>query len=274
LLELRRISEQIKVNLSLAGGSGVTETVLLGSHAVRVGISREAFERSIAPLVDETERLTRRCLEGAGISARDVDTVLLVGGSSFVPLVQQRVRAMFNGDGQRVLYHEPMKAVAFGAALDAMRRSGHVSESSLPAEFRGVTGYHVGIRALDPTTGRVLVDSVIKKNMPLPARAKRVYYTTNPTQQRIVLEIVQYLEGPESAVSLGQLVVGPILAPELNYPIQVAIETAEDGTVAVSALDPRTGSEITSTFGQDRADGVGHLAMQRQLVRATIVNAV
>jgi len=275
LLELRRVSEHLKIMLSMAPpGGGITETVLLGTQAVRVAISRAAFERAVMPLVHETERLTRRCVESAGLKPQDINTVLLVGGSSFVPLVQERVCALFAREQQRVMYHEPMKAVAFGAALEALRRSGEASGLALPAEFRGVTGYHLGIRALDPSTGRPVVDAVIRKNLPLPARATRVYYTTSASQQRMVLEVVQFIESPQDAVSLGQLIVGPFLAPETNYPIQVALETGDDGTVAVTATDPRTGAELRSSFGQQREDGLGHLAVQRQLVRSTIVNSM
>lgn len=274
LLELRRTSEQIKIELSIGGTGGVSRNVLIGSQVVRVAISRATFERSIESLVAETERLTRRCLEGAGLRAENIHSVLLVGGSSFTPLVQQRIRSMFTAEGQKVLYHEPMKAVAFGAALEAARRSGEADRLGLPAEFRGVTGYHTGVRAVDPTTGRPMIDAVIRKNMPLPARATRVYYTSSSQQQRMVLEVVQYMESQQDAVSLGQLVVGPLPSPELNYPIQVAIEVREDGTVALLATDPRTGAELQTVFGQGRDGGLEHLVLQRQVVRSTIVNAL
>lgn len=274
LLELRRVSEAMKIDLSFAGTKGVSRTVLLGSDAVRVAISRTAFDSAILPLVEETERLTRRCIEDANLRLQDVHAVLLVGGSSFVPLVEQRIRRLFEGKGQRVMYHEPMKAVAFGAALDAVRRSGDGGKLDIPAEFRGVTGLHTGVRALDPSSGRPVIDIIIKKNVPLPARSSRVYYTTSAQQQRMVLEVLQFIESSDDAISLGQLVVGPIPSPEVNYPIQVLIEAAEDGTVAVTATDPRTGAELRTTLGHPSENGLGHLIMHRQLVRSTVVNAI
>jgi molecular chaperone DnaK (HSP70) len=87
------------------------------------------------------------------MTPRDVHAVLLVGGSSMVPLIKERMQRLFAHPGQQVLFHEPTKAVAFGAALHACQLSGDAERYEIPATFRGVTGYHVGMRAVDPRTG-------------------------------------------------------------------------------------------------------------------------
>jgi hypothetical protein len=115
---------------------------------------------------------------------------------------------------------------------------------------------------------------VIKKNMPLPARTRKVYYTTRPNQDKMVLEIVQYRDAAQDVISLGQLVVGPLPSPRQNYPIELEIQNLEDSTLAVRAYDPQTRVELMKEFGQDSQDGVEHLARQRLLVQSTFLNVL
>jgi molecular chaperone DnaK len=272
LQQLRSVAEEIKIELGLPGRLHVRRVVLLGGHSVEVVISRREFEAAIGEAAERTVSIALRCLEGAGLKPRDVNALLLVGGSSMVPAVAERMRALFTDEGQRVLFHEPMKAVAFGAAIHAAQLTGDAELFQLPPELRGVTGHNVGVRAIDPRTGRPKIDTLIKKNMPLPARARKIYYTARPDQERIMLEVVQYRESPEDAVSLGQLRVGPLPAPRQNYPIQVTIENRDDCTVVVQAADPETGLELRHVFGRDTNDVFGNLAAQRALVRSTVIN--
>jgi molecular chaperone DnaK (HSP70) len=272
LLELRRISEETKIELCMPQATRVRKTVLLGGEAVEISISRAEFEKAIGEFLDRTESETISCLKEAGLSISDVHALLLVGGSSMVPAVSQRMKNIFSIPGQKVLYHEPSKAVAFGAAIHSAQLSGDAEQYQLPPEFRGVTGYSVGVRTISSETGRISIDTLIKKNMPLPASARKTYYTTRPNQERIVLEIVQFRDLKEQVVSLGQLVVGPLPTPRSNYPIEVVVENGEDGTVAVQACDPQTGVELSQVFGRDRKDQFGYLAAQRALVRSTLIN--
>jgi molecular chaperone DnaK len=189
-----------------------------------------------------------------------------------VPLVEERLRLVFNRPGQQVFHHEPSKAVAYGAAIHASQLAGEAELYHIPPELRGVTGYGVGIRTLDTSTGRVAVDTLIKKNMPLPVRVAKTYYTSRPNQERIVLDFVQFRDPREATISLGQLVVGPLNAPRPNYPVEVTTEYKEDGTVVVQAYDAQTGVELQQAFSRSGEDGAGHLAAQRSLVRGTIIN--
>lgn len=273
LLELRRISEDIKIELCLPGAAQVRRLVLLAGESAEVTISRADFLRDIDHFVDLAEQCALACVKEAGLNATDVHTVLLVGGSSMVPSVAERLRRRFSGPEQTVMFHEPTKAVAFGAALHAAQLSGDAARVRVPPEFRGVTGYSVGVQAVDPQTGRVTIDTLIKQNMPLPVKVTKTYYTTRPNQQRMVLDLVQFRTGEEGgAVALGQLVAGPLPSPRQNYPIEVTVENAEDGTIKVQAWDAQTGVELHQTFGRDGREGFAHLALQRALVRSTVIN--
>ena len=248
--------------------------VLLGGQAAEVEISASRFEAAIRELVDQTEAETLRCVREAGLQPGDVHQVLLVGGSSLVPLVESRLRALFGAPGQQVLYHEPSKAVAYGAALHAAQLAGDAERYQIPPELRGVSGYHVGVRTVDPALGRVSVDPLIRKNMPLPVKVRKTYYTSRAGQERIVLDFVQYREDGESLVGLGHLVVGPLASTRANYPVEVTTEYRVDGTVAVEAYDAQSGVELAAVFGGDAQGGAAGLALQKALVDSTVINNV
>ncbi len=271
LLELRRIAEEIKVELSLPDVSVVRRVVLLAGEAVDVEISKSEFHDAISGYLAEAEEVTLSCITDSGLDIGDVNAVILVGGSSMVPAVRQRLQRLFDRPGQQVLFHEPSKAVAYGAAIHAAQLSGEAEQYALPPELKGVTGYCVGVRTVDPGSGRVTVDTLIKKNMPLPARLRKTYYTTHPGQERMVLEFVQYRDAESKLISLGQLVVGPLPSPRQNYPIEVTVENLEDGTVAVQAFDAETGVELSQVFACDGDNGLARLATQRALVRSTFM---
>ena len=274
LQQLRRASEEIKFELCIPGKTQDRRVVMLGTQSVEVRISRADFEREVESLIAETETVTRRCVQGAGLQLQELNAVLLVGGSSLVPAIGERIRKMMGPAASRVKFHEPMRAVAYGAAMHTAMLTGTAEKYSLPPELRGVTGYHVGVRIVDPRTGRVRIDPLIKKNMPLPARAHKTYYTSHPDQQRMALEIVQYLSTDDEMIALGRLVVGPLPSPKANYPIEVMVENREDGTVEVRAYDPQTRIELNQAFSRESDDVFGHLASQRLLVKGTVLNNV
>ncbi len=270
LLHLRQISEDIKVELSIPGTSFIDKVCVLGKHTLEVHISRREFEKAIESLLEETEMVMERCLKSIGISTADVETVILVGGSSMIPIIKKRLSKIYSGENQEIHSHEPMKAVTFGAALHAMQLSGKTVDYELPPELRGVTGHNLGVKAINPKTGRIVIDNLVKKNMPLPCISEKTYYTTSSDQKRMRLEIIQYIDKGVEEHSLGHLVIGPLPSNEINYPIKVKIEQRKDGTVWFKALDPKTGMEIEKVFGDDEA-GMASLPRQKALVNSTII---
>lgn len=270
LLHLRYISEEIKIELSIPGTPFVDKVCVIGKHTLEVHISKRDFEKAITPLVEKTEEVLIRCIKSVGIETSDVDSVILVGGSSMVPFIKKRLRKIFPEKSQEIHSHEPMKAVTFGAALHAIQLSGKEVDYEIPPELRGVTGYNLGVRAMNPKNGRVMIDNLVKKNMPLPSVNEKTYFTTRADQKRMRLEIIEYLKKGTQEQSLGNLVIGPLPSNEANYPIKVKIESRTDGTVWFKAIDPKTGMEIEKVFG-DEASGAASLPRQKSLVNSTII---
>lgn len=271
LLELRRASEAFKIELSSPGTREVRRTVLIGPEAVEVQIDRQQFSHAIEETIERTMAVTLQCLKESGLSAADVDTLLLVGGSSLVPDAGRRLREVFSGESTEVLYHEPSKAVALGAALRAAQVAGEHEKFRLPPELKGVTGYSVGVRALDPNTGQVTIDTLIRQNMPLPTTIKKTYYTAREDQSTMVLDLVQHRGDPSQAVGLGNLTVGPLRNPRAGYPIGVRIDYREDGTVHVVASDANTGAELQQSFGGDPSGDVQYLVAQRKQLQSILM---
>lgn len=272
LLDLRRISEDIKIELGTHGTNYVRRTVLLDNDAVEVEISKQEFYAAIKNEIDKTEQVLCKCIKEAGLQVKDIEKLLLVGGGSMVPLIKERMRKLFSAPGQQVIAHDPIKAVARGAALHCCQVTGESEKYQLPAEFRGVSGYNVGIKALDPQTGKVNIDTVIKKNLTLPIKVSKTYYTTREDQQRLVFELVQYRDSDEDGISLGQLIVGPLPSPRQNYPIHVTFRYSDDGTVEVHANDPQTDKSISQTFARENDSGIARLATQRSFIRSLPIN--
>lgn len=271
LLELRRASEAIKIELSTPGTREVRKPVLIGSDVVEIRIDREQFSRTIAEIIERTVAVAQECLKDAGLVPNDVDTLLLVGGSSLIPDVSPRLREVFPAGATEMLYHEPSKAVALGAALRSAQVSGDHQKFNLPPELKGVSGYSVGVRAVDPHSGEVTVDTLIRKNMPLPTTIRKTYYTARPDQRTMVLDVVQYRGDVTQAVSIGNLTVGPLTNPRAGYPIGVRIDYRENGTVHVIASDANTGMELEQSFGGDSAGDVEYFVAQRKQLQSILM---
>ncbi len=137
LAHLRRIAEEFKIELCASGRSRVRRTVEWDGRAVEVEIARADFESAIRDLVSRTEAEALACLWDTGLRPRDVTRVLLVGGCSQIPLVEQRLRGLFGGAGQEVLRHEPIRAVAYGAAMHAGQLASEADRHGLPPVLGG-----------------------------------------------------------------------------------------------------------------------------------------
>lgn len=273
LLELRRVAEEIKCELGLPDRRRVRRQVVLGRDAVDLEIDRAELEGAIGDLLDRAEARTVECVREAGLTPGDIGTILLVGGTTLIPAVEERMRRLFCAPGQRVIHHEPTRAVALGAALHGAQLSGEADRFRLPPELRGVTGSAIGLSVVDAATGRSSVELLLKRNMPLPAKVRRTVYTARPDQERVVLEFVQLRDPGEPPNRLGRLVVGPISPPRANSPVDVVVEYLADGTLGVTAHDPSSGREVERVFEREQA-GLRQLAAQAGLVRSVTINGV
>jgi len=193
-------AEDIKKTLSRR----LTAKKMLYGHAgsMKVEISRQMFEESISSLIARTDILLEVALEEAGIKATEIDKVLLVGGSSRIPLVQQRLEKMFGFAPEATVNVD--ECVALGAALHAgltmIREKPDAVPAGISAGLKDVNltdvcnhSYGTICAPVDKQTGQRVIENriILQKNTPLPCSQSQMFYTLSEGQKEVEITITQ-----------------------------------------------------------------------------------
>ena len=221
-------SQQTEINLPFitADQSGPKHLVLK--------LSRAKLESLVEDLVDRTIGPCRTAIKDADLSVGDIDDVILVGGQTRMPLVQEKVKAFFNKEARRDV--NPDEAVAIGAAIQAAVLSGDVKDVLL----LDVTPLSLGIETL----GKVM-SVLIEKNTTIPTKKTQVFSTADDNQTAVTIHVLQG-ERKQAAQnkSLGQFDLRDIPPAPRGMPqIEVSFDLDANGILNVSAKDKATGKE-------------------------------
>lgn len=228
LFQARQVKEKLTTQLKATFESP------LGDRCV---LKREALDELIEPLVNRTLRITEDVLQQAGVSANDLQGIILVGGSTRIPKVQQSLSDKFNVPMYQTL--NPDEVVAIGAAHQAklLTRGGDnvlvdVTPLSLGVEMMG------GI-----------VDKIIPRNSPIPIRKAQNFTTFQDNQTGIVIHVVQgERELAKDCRSLGTVTLSGIPPmPAGMAKVKVVFALDADGLLTVSATEEHTGIAQTIT---------------------------
>ncbi len=239
----RLLREAEAVKRSLSAAERAVASFEIGGRPTRATVTRAEFEEGTAALLYRTQFTSRRVLQEAGLNWSDLTRVLLVGGSTRMPMIGRMLEAEFGRPVSRGLAAD--EAVAHGAALYAALLVS-LGQGRAPAmSVRNVNAHDLGVLAIEPATGLSRKTVVIPRNTPLPVTLGRRYRTRRAGQESVAVHVI---EGGDAAggnaTPIGTCVVSD-LPPGLpaKSEVLVAFTYGNDGRLSVRAKVPAAGLE-------------------------------
>jgi molecular chaperone DnaK len=240
---LKEAAEKAKIELSTLMATDIDLPFLYsdtsGPKHLHITLTRAKLEGLAQPIVQKTEGTIVRALEGAKLTPKDIDKIILIGGMTRMPLVQRYVEQIMGKPAERGV--DPMECVAVGAAIQAAVLTGEVKDLLL----LDVTPLSLGVETLGHIFTRIL-----EKNTTIPTRRSQIFTTAADFQTAVTIHVLQGERTMASDnVSLGMFNLEGIPPSPRGVPqIEVTFDIDANGILNVTAKDLGTGKEAKITI--------------------------
>lgn len=238
LQRLREAAEKAKIELSSAQQTDINLPFITadanGPKHLQMTLTRAKFESLIDDLIQKTMGPCQQAMDDAGLKPEDIDEVILVGGSTRIPKVQQLVKDVFKKDPHKGI--NPDEVVAVGAAIQGGVLAGDVKDVLL----LDITPLSLGIETLGGVTTRL-----IDRNTTIPTRKSEIFSTAADNQTSVEIHVLQgEREMAKDNRTLGRFILDGIPPAPRGVPkIEVTFDIDANGILNVSAKDMATGKE-------------------------------
>lgn len=238
LQRLKEAAEKAKKELSSTMSTNINLPFITASQSgplhLNMDVTRAKFDELTADLVKKTEGPVKDALKDAGLNANEIDKVLLVGGSTRIPAVQECIKKLTGKQPQKDI--NPDECVALGAAIQGGVLSGDVKDLLL----LDVTPLSLGIETMGNITTRL-----IERNTTIPTKKSQVFTTAADNQTSVEIHVLQgERQMAKDNVTLGRFTLDGIAPARRGVPqIEVTFDIDANGIVNVSAKDKGTGKE-------------------------------
>lgn len=225
------LSTKMETDISLPFITATAE----GPLHLEAKLTRATLESLVRDLVESTRGPVENALRDAKLNASDINEVLLVGGMTRMPLVQQTIKAIFKKEGNKSI--NPDEAVAVGAAIQSSILSGEMGKDVVLVD---VTPLTLGVEVKGG-----LLEPIIERNTPIPVKKAKVFTTAEGNQTEVEVRVYQ---GERKIATQNHMLgsfrlVGIMSAPRNIPQIEVSFDIDTDGIVNVNAKDLGTGKE-------------------------------